>query len=64
MPNGSYKTFVENAFKLMPRQALHAKSLGFKHPVTKEFMQYDSELPQDFKAVLEKWELYEEQLEM
>lgn len=61
MPNGSYKTFVENAFKVMPRQALHAKSLGFTHPVTKEFLQFDSELPEDFKAVLEKWELYEDQ---
>ncbi|MDX5347555.1 MAG: RluA family pseudouridine synthase [Hymenobacteraceae bacterium] len=58
---GSYKTFVENAFKLMPRQALHAKSLGFLHPYTHKFMQFDSELPEDFKAVLEKWELYAEQ---
>lgn len=59
--NGSYKAFVENAFKLMPRQALHAKSLGFVHPVTKEFMQFNSDLPEDFTAVLKKWELYEEQ---
>ncbi|ARS37899.1 RluA family pseudouridine synthase [Pontibacter actiniarum] len=62
MPNGTYKSFVENAFKLMPRQALHAKSLGFLHPDTKEFMQFNSDLPEDFRAVLEKWELYEEQL--
>ncbi|MCC9168662.1 RluA family pseudouridine synthase [Pontibacter harenae] len=60
-PNGTYKSFVENAFKLMPRQALHAKSLGFIHPVTKEFMQHDSELPDDFKALLDKWALYEDQ---
>ncbi|MHA7099678.1 RluA family pseudouridine synthase [Roseivirga pacifica] len=53
-----YKAFVENGFKLMPRQALHAKSLGFVHPISKKFMQFDSELPQDFKAVLEKWENY------
>lgn len=59
-PSGTYKSFVDNAFKLMPRQALHAKSLGFLHPSTKEFLQFDSELPEDFKAVLEKWELYEE----
>jgi 23S rRNA pseudouridine1911/1915/1917 synthase len=59
-PNGSYKSFVDNAFKLMPRQALHAKSLGFIHPISKEFMQFDTELPADFKAVLEKWTLYEE----
>ena len=59
-PNGSYKAFVENAFKIMPRQALHAKSLGFIHPVTKEFMQFNSELPDDFKQVLDKWELHAE----
>lgn len=55
---GSYKSFIENAFKLMPRQALHAQSLGFIHPTTKEFMQFTSELPDDFKSVLEKWETY------
>ncbi|MEJ8803586.1 RluA family pseudouridine synthase [Pontibacter sp. H249] len=59
-PNGTYKAFVENAFKLMPRQALHAKSLGFIHPVTKEFMQFNTELPEDFQQVLDKWELYAE----
>ncbi|TXK36640.1 RluA family pseudouridine synthase [Pontibacter qinzhouensis] len=62
MPNGTYKAFVENAFKLMPRQALHAKSLGFKHPRTKEFVQFDSVLPDDFMAVLDKWSMYEESL--
>jgi len=45
-----YKAFVQNCFKTMPRQALHAKSLGFVHPVTKEPMQFDSELPEDFTA--------------
>jgi len=54
----SFKAFVENAFKLIPRQALHAKSLGFVHPATKKFMQFDSELPLDFKAALEKWKLF------
>jgi 23S rRNA pseudouridine1911/1915/1917 synthase len=53
-----YRAFVDNCFKLMPRQALHAKSLGFIHPITKERMQFDSELPADFKAVMEKWEAY------
>lgn len=53
-----YKGFVENCFKIIPRQALHAKSLGFVHPVTKEFMQFDSELPDDFTQVLEKWDGY------
>ncbi|RAU81522.1 RluA family pseudouridine synthase [Pontibacter arcticus] len=59
-PNGTYKAFVENAFKLMPRQALHAKSLGFTHPITKEKILFDSELPEDFTAVIKKWELYED----
>ena len=53
-----YKAFVQNCFKTMPRQALHAKSLGFVHPVTKEHMQFDSELPEDFKNLIEKWENY------
>lgn len=53
-----YKSFVQNAFKMMPRQALHAKSLGFIHPITKKHIQFDSELPEDFRAVLEKWESY------
>ncbi len=60
-PNGSYKSFVENAMKVMPRQALHAKSLGFIHPVTKQELYFNSELPDDFAAVLQKWELYENQ---
>lgn len=53
-----YKSFVENCFKIMPRQALHAKSLGFIHPITKKYMQFDSDLPKDFLEVLEKWENY------
>ena len=55
---GKYKQFVENCFKLLPRQALHAKTLGFIHPTTKEFMQFDSKLPDDMQAVLDKWERY------
>lgn len=53
-----YKQFVQNAFKLMPRHALHAKSLGFDHPRTGERMTFDSELPEDFQACLEKWRKY------
>lgn len=53
-----YKAFVENCFKILPRQALHAKSLGFVHPESKEFLQFESELPEDFKALIEKWEHY------
>jgi len=53
-----YKAFVENCFKLLPRQALHAKSLGFIHPTTKDYVQYNSDLPDDFKQLIEKWEHY------
>lgn len=53
-----YKQFVENCFKVLPRQALHAKTLGFTHPVTGEFLQFDSELPDDMEACLEKWRTY------
>ncbi|MDR1973561.1 MAG: RluA family pseudouridine synthase [Bacteroidales bacterium] len=50
-----YKQFVENCFKILPRQALHAKTLGFVHPSTKKKMLFDSELPQDMSQVIEKW---------
>ncbi len=53
-----YKQFVENCFKIIPRQALHAKSLGFVHPVTKEFLLFESDLPDDFRDAVEKWENY------
>src|SRR5690606_25882567 len=53
-----YKAFIKNCFDLLPRQALHAKSLGFAHPVTREFMEFDSDLPEDMAVVLQKWEGY------
>ena len=53
-----YKQYVDNCFKIIPRQALHAKTLGFTHPETKEEMSFDSDLPDDFAQVLEKWEHY------
>jgi len=53
-----YKQYVDNCFKIIPRQALHAKTLGFIHPETKEKMSFDSDLPNDFAQVLEKWEHY------
>lgn len=53
-----YKSFVLNCFKIMPRQALHAQSLGFIHPVSNEFQFFESPLPTDFSKVLEKWEHY------
>jgi 23S rRNA pseudouridine1911/1915/1917 synthase len=53
-----YKSFVDNAFGTLPRQALHAKSLGFVHPTTGEWMQFDTELPEDFTTCLDKWRRY------
>ncbi len=53
-----YKVFVENTFTLLPRQALHAKSLGFIHPTSGERMEFDSELPEDMVAALDKWRHY------
>lgn len=53
-----YKQFIDNCFKVLPRQALHAKTLGFEHPTTKEFMRFDTEMPEDMKACIEKWRNY------
>ena len=53
-----YRQFVENCFELMPRQALHAKSLGFIHPKTREFIHFETDLPADFRSVLDKWRNY------
>jgi len=53
-----YKQFVENCFKILPRQALHAKTLGFEHPITKKWMQFDSNIPEDMEAALDKWRSY------
>ncbi|MBE6211346.1 MAG: RluA family pseudouridine synthase [Rikenellaceae bacterium] len=53
-----YKQFVENCFALIPRQALHAQCLGFIHPTTGKEMFFESPLPEDFRAVIEKWENY------
>lgn len=53
-----YQQFIRNCFKILPRQALHAKSLAFNHPVTGQRMFFDSELPDDMKQVIEKWRRY------
>ncbi len=53
-----YKQFVENCFAICPRQALHAKTLGFIHPATGEEMNFDTELPPDMEQVIEKWRKY------
>ncbi len=53
-----YKQFIDNCFKVLPRQALHAKTLGFIHPTTGEMMRFNTELPQDFQECVEKWRGY------
>ena len=53
-----YKQFVENAFAMLPRQALHAKTLGFEHPKTGEFLRFDSDIPEDMQQCIEKWHNY------
>lgn len=53
-----YKQFVDNCFLVCPRQALHAKTLGFVHPTTNEEMFFDTELPQDISQLIEKWRNY------
>ncbi|EID75673.1 RluA family pseudouridine synthase [Imtechella halotolerans] len=53
-----YKQFVENCFQVLPRQALHAKTLGFEHPVTGTFLRFDTEIPEDMQACIEKWRTY------
>lgn len=53
-----YKQFIQNCFKELPRQALHAKSLSFDHPKTGERMLFNSEIPADMEAALEKWRTY------
>ncbi|MDR3273359.1 MAG: RluA family pseudouridine synthase [Flavobacteriaceae bacterium] len=53
-----YKQFVENCFKILPRQALHARTLGFVHPVTKKEMFFEADLPEDMSQAIEKWRNY------
>ena len=53
-----YRQFINNCFELCPRQALHAKTLGFVHPRTGEWLQFDSAVPEDMTALLDKWRKY------
>lgn len=53
-----YKQFVQNCFSILPRQALHARSLGFIHPITEKRMYFEAELPEDFQQLVEKWSSY------
>lgn len=56
--SGAYNSFIRNCFEICPRQALHARTLGFKHPITGEEMDFSVLPPQDFKGLIEKWETY------
>jgi 23S rRNA pseudouridine1911/1915/1917 synthase len=58
-----YRQFVENCFDLCPRQALHARTLGFVHPHTGEEMFFEAELPEDMQALIEKWRNYSQNVE-
>ena len=53
-----YKQFVNNCFEICPRQALHAKTLGFEHPTTGERLSFDSEIPDDMQQLIQKWRTY------
>ena len=53
-----YKQFVHNCFALCPRQCLHAQTLGFVHPKTKEELYFESDVPEDMQAVIDKWRGY------
>ncbi|MFN3940334.1 MAG: RluA family pseudouridine synthase, partial [Chitinophagales bacterium] len=57
-----YKQFIDNCFQIIPRQALHARSLGFIHPYTEQHLLFEAEPPSDFKMLLEKWRSYAQQL--
>jgi len=58
-----YKQFVDNCFKILPRQALHAKTLGFEHPVSGEFMRFETPVPQDMQDCIDKWRGYSTHLD-
>lgn len=53
-----YRQFVDNCFKILPRQALHAKTLGFEHPETKEYLEFTADLPEDMVECVDKWRNY------
>lgn len=58
LPTQKYKQYIQNCFEICPRQALHAKTLGFKHPRTGEEMNFDSDWAPDFAALIDKWRRY------
>ena len=59
-----YKQFVENCFEICPRHALHAKTIGFIHPRTRQKVEFNSDIPDDMKTVIDKWKGYVEAKKM
>jgi 23S rRNA pseudouridine1911/1915/1917 synthase len=59
-----YKQFIDNCFKTLPRQALHAKTLGFVHPTTGKYMLFDTEIPKDMAECIEKWRNYSKSVDL
>lgn len=57
-PTASYKAFIQNAFGICPRQALHARTLGFEHPRTKQEMFFEAPLPEDLLLLTDKFRAY------
>jgi 23S rRNA pseudouridine1911/1915/1917 synthase len=57
-PGGKYNSFLRNCFSILPRQALHAKTLGFTHPKSEEFVSFDSDIPADMAEIISKWKIY------
>jgi len=53
-----YKQFIHNCFNILPRQALHAKELGFTHPVSGKYLSFNTDLPDDLSEVIRKWRVY------
>ncbi len=62
-PNGAYKLFAEKVLQILPRQGLHAKTIGFIHPSTKEFMSFNSELAEDIQLAIQEWKQYAQALD-
>ncbi len=58
LKSGSYSRFIANCFELCPRQALHARTLGFVHPVTGEEMFFSAPIPDDMEKMMEKWRTF------
>ena len=57
-----YRQFIQNCFEICPRQALHARTLGFEHPRSRKWLQFSSPVPQDMTALLDKWRRYSGQM--